>query len=96
MRSKQKKQYFLISSPGNSSKTYILNILLQEKWTEGPALHTLRYDLRCGRIRLNNNSNKMSIIAVTGRYNGVPLSSTEILDEGGNGNIKTIFTQIGI
>jgi hypothetical protein len=38
----------------------------------------------------------MSIIAVTGRYNGVPLSSTEILDEGANGNIKTIFTQIGI
>ena len=71
-------------NPGDSSKTYILDFSNQIGWLAGPALQTSRFEAACGRVRLNNNSNKMSVIVVAGAFNGAFLSSTEILDEGEN------------
>ena len=68
-----------------SQKTYILDVFLQNGWVDGPVLQEARAEHGCTRIRLNNNSNKMSIIVTAGANAGGSVSSTEIIDEGANG-----------
>jgi N-acetylneuraminic acid mutarotase len=65
-----------------SAKTYYFTFG-KESWTEGPQLKHKRRDTICGRIKQDNESQKMSIIVAGGNDENL-LSSVEILDEGSN------------
>ncbi len=55
----------------------------EESWTEGPDLKNKRRNHSCGKIRINKESQEMTII-VAGGWDGSLLSSVEILHEGSN------------
>lgn len=60
-------------------ETYIFNAEI-EQWVLGPLLNFERDELACGRILSNGDSQQFSFIAVGGQ-NGLPLKTTEILDD---------------
>ena len=65
-----------------SKRSHIFDITNQ-KWSDGPKLLTARVAPNCARIPTNNQSSEYSIIVVGG-FNGMDLSSVELLDEGSN------------
>ena len=66
---------------GQVSRKTFYYTLGEESWTEGPELKIKRIHQSCGRIRRDKDSQEMSII-VAGGYDGLFLSSVEILNEG--------------
>jgi hypothetical protein len=71
------------NNQGCSGKTFYFT-LGEESWIEGPELKNKRVAHSCGRIKRDEESQKMSIIVAGGGFGQQSFLTVEILDEGYN------------